>query len=118
MPVRGATRSLVAEPGEAIIPTQPLMTLQKAAQRWTSFNLREDQFDDLRIGSGVELIPASGNALINARIDEIVPRGEFATWRAARAVGDYDLNTFLIRADPVGDTEMLQPGMSVWLHRQ
>jgi HlyD family secretion protein len=38
-------------------------------------------------------------------------------WRAARAVGDYDLNTFLIRADPVGDTEMLQPGMSVWLHR-
>ena len=117
-PWDGTVTLLVAEPGEAIIPTQPLMTLQKAAQRWTSFNLREDQFDDLRIGSGVELIPASGNALINARIDEIVPRGEFATWRAARAVGDYDLNTFLIRADPVGDIEMLQPGMSVWLHRQ
>jgi len=117
-PWDGTVTLLVAEPGEAIIPAQPLMTLQKAAQRWTSFNLREDQFDDLRIGSSVELIPASGNALINARIDEIVPRGEFATWRAARAVGDYDLNTFLIRADPVGDTEMLQPGMSVWLHRQ
>ena len=25
---------------------------------------------------------------------KILPRGEFATWRAARAVGDYDLNTF------------------------
>jgi len=60
-------------------------------------------------------MPASGDAPISARIDEIFPRGEFATWRAARAVGDYDLNTFLIRADLVGDGDMLQPGMSVWL---
>ena len=44
-------------------------------------------------------------APIDARIAEIVPRGEFAIWRAARAVGDYDLNTFLIRVDPVGDAE-------------
>jgi hypothetical protein len=38
-----------------------------------------------------------------------------ATWRAARAVGDYDLNTFVIRADPVGSVAGLQPGMTVWL---
>jgi HlyD family secretion protein len=46
-----------------------------------------------------------------------VPRGEFATWRAARAVGDYDLNTLLIRADPTRATPGLQPGMTVWLGR-
>jgi HlyD family secretion protein len=45
----------------------------------------------------------------------LVRRGEFATWRAARVVGDYDLNTFLIRADPVGDAVALEAGMSVWL---
>ena len=28
---------------------------------------------------------------------------------------DYDLNTFLIRADPLGDTEALPPGRSVWM---
>jgi hypothetical protein len=44
----------------------------------------------------------------------IIPRGEFATWRA---VGDHDLNTFLVRADPVGPAATgLQPGMSVWLN--
>jgi hypothetical protein len=109
---------LVAEPGEAIVPRQPLMTLEKAGQRWASFNLREDQLNDLGIASRVELIPASGDAVIHARIDEIVPRGEFATWRAARAVGDHDLNTFLIRADPVERAESLQPGMTVLLPRQ
>jgi hypothetical protein len=45
-----------------------------------------------------------------------IARGEFATGRAARVVGDHDLSTFLIRADPVSQTsETLQAGMSVSL---
>ena len=91
------------------------MTLQKAGQRWASFNLREDQLNDLSIGSPVELTSADHNTVIKAHVDEIVPRGEFATWRAARAVGDYDLNTLLIRADPPGHAEAFRRGMSVWL---
>jgi HlyD family secretion protein len=117
-PSEGAVALLVAEPGEAIVPGQPVMTLQALGERWASFNLREDQLDELHIGSSVGLMPTDGSARIDARIAEIIPRGEFATWRAARAVGDYDLNTFLIRADPVGVAEGLQPGMTVWLHRQ
>jgi len=46
-------------------------------------------------------MPAGGSAPIAAQIDEIAPRGEFATWRVARAVGDHDLNTFALRADAV-----------------
>ncbi len=94
------------------------MTLQASGRPWASFNLREDQLGDLPIGSRVALVPTGGTPPIEARIDEIVPRGEFATWRAARAVGDYDLNTFLLRVDPVGAVEGLKPGMTVWLHRQ
>jgi hypothetical protein len=44
------------------------------------------------------------------QVDEIVPQGEFATWRAARAVGDYDLDTFVISADPVGTAGGSSPG--------
>jgi hypothetical protein len=63
-----------------------------------------------RTEHAIELMPAAGSAPINARIDEIVPRGEFASWRAARAVGDHDLNTFVIRADPVGTAGGSNPG--------
>src|SRR5215831_781901 len=72
-PADGAVALLVAEPGEAIVPGQPLMTLHEAGQRWASFNLREDHFDGLGIGFPIELMPADGTAPINARIDEIVP---------------------------------------------
>ena len=115
-PTDGTVALLVAEPGEAIIPGQPVMTLETAGERWASFNLREDQLDDLHIGSPVELLPLADGDRIAARVAEIIPRGEFATWRAARAVGDHDLNTFVLRADPVGPASAsLQPGMTVWL---
>jgi len=48
-------------------------------------------------------------------IAEIIPCGGFATWRAARVVGDHDLNTFLVRADAVKAAAALQPGMTVSL---
>jgi len=114
-PSDGTVALIVAEPGEAIVPGQPVMTLEAAGRRWASFNLREDQLDGLRIGSPIELLPIAGNDRAEARIAEIIPRGEFATWRAARVVGDHDLNTFLVRADPVTPTAALQPGMTVWL---
>ena len=114
-PSDGIVALLVAEPGEAIVPGQALMTLEKTGQRWASFNLREDQLNDLSIGAPVELRSADHNTVTKAHVGEIVPRGEFATWRVARAVGHYDLNTFLIRADPTGHAEAFQPGMSVWL---
>ena len=77
--------------------------------------MREDQLDGVDTGASVQLMLADRSAPIKGRIAEIVPRGEFATWRAARVVGDYDLNTFLIRADPVGGAVALEAGMSVWL---
>src|SRR5262249_52295743 len=94
-PVDGIVAVVVAEPGEAIVPGQPIMMLEAAGRQWVSFNLREDQFEGLRIGSPIELLPLGTENKISARVAEIVGRGEFATWRAARVVGDHDLNTFL-----------------------
>jgi multidrug resistance efflux pump len=115
-PTGGVVAQIVAEPGEAVIPDQPVMTLEATGRRWASFNLREDQLGDLRLGSPVQLIPANDGPDVVAQVTQIIPRGEFATWRAARVVGDHDLNTFLVRVDPTGDkVSALQPGMTVWL---
>ena len=115
-PADGIVAVVVAEPGEAIVPGQPVMTLEATGRQWVSFNLREDQFEGLRIGSPIELLPLGADNKISARVAEIIARGEFATWRAARVVGDHDLNTFVIRADPISPaSDALQAGMSVLL---
>jgi HlyD family secretion protein len=113
-PADGVVKLIVAEPGEAVIPDQPVMTIEPTGRRWASINLREDQLGDLRVGARVELLPVGGSDRIEARVTEIIPRGEFATWRAARVVGDHDLNTFQLRVDPVGNAPTnLEPGMTV-----
>ncbi len=113
-PADGVARLLVAEPGEAIVPGQPVLTLGLANDRWFSFTIREDRLGPVTIGSTLTLRTAAGDRL-EAKVTELRPLGEFAVWRAARAVGDHDLNNFLLRADPVGPTPKLEPGMTVWI---
>ncbi len=113
-PVDGVARLLVAEPGEAIVPGQPVLTLGVGDDRWFTFTIREDRLDGLTIGSKLTLRTAAGDRF-EAKVTELRPLGEFAVWRAARAVGDHDLANFLMRADPVGPTPKLDPGMTVWI---
>jgi HlyD family secretion protein len=113
-PVDGMVRLLVAQPGEVISPGQSVMTLKAGQERWFTFTIREDLLGNLTIGSPMRLFTAKKRA-IEGRITELRPLGEFATWRAARAAGDHDLNSFLVRVDPAETKEDLQPGMTVWL---
>ena len=113
-PVDGAVRLLVAQPGEVISPGQSVLTLQAGRERWFTFTIREDSLGNMTIDSPVKLVTAK-KTVIEARVTELRPLGEFATWRAARAAGDHDLNSFLVRIDPAEKTEDLQPGMTVWL---
>ena len=51
----------------------------------------------------------------------IATKGEYASWRATRATGDFDLRTFSIRAYPVEKVPEMRPGMSAyvdWQQRQ
>ena len=113
-PVDGEVRLIVARPGEIISPGETIMTLEAGRERWLTFTLREDRLGAVAVGATLSLRTAKGDR-IAARVTELRPLGEFATWRAARAVGDHDLNSFLVRADPVAETAALEPGMTVWL---
>jgi HlyD family secretion protein len=113
-PIDGVTRLLVAEHGEAISPGQPVLTLGVAGDRWFTFTIREDRLQGLTMGSKIALRTAAGDRF-EAKVTELRPLGEFAVWRAARAVGDHDINNFLLRADPSGRTPNLEPGMTVWI---
>jgi multidrug resistance efflux pump len=112
-PADGEAGTIAAEPGEVISPGQAVMTLKAAGMLWFSFTVREDFLQGIEIGSPVRLLTARGNT-VNAKVTELRPLGEFATWRAARAVGDHDLNTFFVRADPI-EMKGLEPGMTLWL---
>lgn len=113
-PIDGTIGIRVAEPGEIIGPGKPVVTLRIDGQRWFAFTVREDRLPGITPGGSVALTGPDGRR-IDARVTVLRPLGEFATWRAARAIGDHDLNSFQMRLDPEGGIDGLEPGMTVWL---
>src|ERR1700677_8848 len=104
------------EPGEYVSPGVPLITLIDLADVWVHFDLREDLVKNLKVGDRFEVrIPALDDRRIMVEVKLIAPKGEYASWRATPATGDFDLRTFSIRAYPVQRIPELRPGMSAYL---
>jgi HlyD family secretion protein len=112
-PVDGTVGVLVARRGEVVPVGKPVLTLV-TGQKWFAFTVREDGLRGIEPGATLALAANDGRR-IEARVTELRPLGEFATWRAARAVGDHDLNSFRLRLEPLAGADELQPGMTVWL---
>jgi HlyD family secretion protein len=113
-PTDGVIALLVAEPGEVIQPGEAVLTMTTEHGQWFSFTVREDRLRGLGVGSKQKVTLDTGET-IEGEVTELRPLGEFATWRAARAVGDHDLNSFLVRVDPIAPVRTMQPGMTAWL---
>jgi HlyD family secretion protein len=104
------------EPGEYVSPGVPLVTLIDLADVWIHFDLREDLVKTLKVGDRFDVhVPALGDRRITVEVKLIATKGEYASWRATRATGDFDLRTFSIRAYPVAPVPELRPGMSAYL---
>jgi multidrug resistance efflux pump len=113
-PAAGTVATLVAEPGEAVVPGEPVLTIIPDRQIWFGFSVREDALGKLTLGTIVPVATAAGRD-VPAKVVEIRNWGEFAVWRAARATGDHDLNTFFLRLDPTAPAADLHPGQTIWL---
>ncbi|WP_348647245.1 HlyD family secretion protein [Aestuariivirga sp. YIM B02566] len=104
------------EPGEYVSPGATLVTLIDLSDVWVHFDLREDLVRDIKVGNRFTVrIPALADRAIEVEVKLIATKGEYASWRATRSTGDFDLRTFAIRAYPVTPVPELRPGMSAYL---
>jgi HlyD family secretion protein len=112
-PVTAQVTTRVATIGENFSAGAPLFSLIDLNNVWFTFNLREDLLSGLKIGDTFDVtIPAFKGKTVPVRVTMINVQGQYATWRATRATGDFDLRTFEVRAVPVEPLEGLRPGMS------
>ncbi len=118
-PVASQVYKRNVEPGEYVSPGVPLITLVDLGDMWVHFDLREDLVRTLKIGDRFNVrIPALGDRHIAVELRLIATKGEYTSWRATRATGDFDLRTFSIRAYPVDKVPELRPGMSAYLDQR
>lgn len=112
-PINGEVSNIIAEEGELVPNGYPVVTIVDLNDIWFSFNIKETYLDKFKKGTEFSAeVPGIGNKKIKLKVSYINPLGDFATWKATKTSGDFDIRTFEIHARPVDKVEGLRPGMS------
>lgn len=112
-PVSGEVTEIFPKQGELIGTGAPILNIVDLNDIWFTFNVREDLLNDMKKGAEITVkIPALNNAEAKLQITYIKAMASFATWKATKTTGDFDLKTFEVRAKPVEPIKDLRPGMS------
>lgn len=113
----GEVSDVYPKEGELIGTGSPIMSVSLLDDMWGTFNVREDQLDGMRIGSVITAYAPAFKKNIKMKVYYIKDQGSYATWKATKANGQYDLKTFEVKARPVTKVEGLRPGMSLILKK-
>lgn len=114
----GEVSEIFPKVGELVGTGAPIMNIAQLDKQWVTFNVREDLLQGLKMGAEFEaIVPALAEQSIRLRVHYIKDLGSYATWRATKASGQFDLKTFEVRATPLEQVADLRPGMSVIMRR-
>ena len=113
-PINGIITEITVDEAELVGQGYPIVTLIDENDVWFTFNMREDLLPKIKVGKEIDVkIIALGDKTIKAKVNYISALGNFATWRATKAKGDFDMKTFEVRLVPTEKVEGLRAGMSV-----
>ncbi len=103
--------------GELVGTGAPIMNVAILDDMWVTFNVREDLLQGLKMGSELDCFIPALNRSVRLKVDYMKDLGTYATWKATKTTGEFDLKTFEVRATPMEAVDGLRPGMSVILER-
>ncbi|MBP5315626.1 MAG: HlyD family efflux transporter periplasmic adaptor subunit, partial [Muribaculaceae bacterium] len=113
-PCDGRIDVIYPNEGELVATGSPIMSLLKDEDKWVTFNVNESLLNSLAIGQEITVIvPALDSKEVKAKIYYIRDMGDYASWRATKATGEWDSRTFQIKARPVAQESRLLPGMTI-----
>ena len=103
--------------GDLIGTGSPVMSILDMSDCWFFFAVREDLLKGINAGDKVKIkIPAlSETTLYEGEVRRVQAMASYATWRATKTNGQYDVKSFDVKVVPTGEIEGLKPGMTAIL---
>ena len=113
-PINGEVSDVFPKQGELVGSGAPIMNIVDLSDMWVVFNIREDLLANVRVGKEFDAtVPALGNKSIKLKVNYIKAMASYATFKATKNNGGFDVKSFEVRARPVTAVEGLRPGMSL-----
>jgi len=112
-PINGEITEIYPNCGELIGTGAPIMSIVNLNDIWFTFNIREDLLDDLKMGKTFNVkVPALNNQIVQVKVHYLKALASYATWKATKTTGQFDVKTFEVRARPTKRVPDLRPGMT------
>ena len=112
-PCDGEVVEIFAKLGDLIGTGSPVMSILDMNDCWFYFAVREDMLKDINTGSTVQVrIPALGNQTYACTVRKVQAMASYATWRATKTNGQYDVKSFDVKVVPQEGIAGLKPGMT------
>ena len=113
-PIDGEVSDVFPKCGELVGSGAPIMNIVDLSDIWVVFNIREDLLSNIKTGKQFEAtVPALGNKKVMLKVNHIKAMASYATFKATKTNGGFDVKSFEVKAVPVSPIEGLRPGMSL-----
>ena len=109
----GEVETIYPKVGELVGLGSPIMSISMVNDIWGTFNVREDQLKDMKVGTKFKVFVPALDKQIEMQVTSLKDQGSYAVWKATKSSGQYDLKTFQVKARPVQKVDGLKPGMSL-----
>jgi len=116
--VEGEVESIFPKVGELVGLGSPIMNISLLSDLYATFNVREDQLNSMKVGDTFTAFVPAFNKNIELKVEHLKDQGSYATWKASKPSGQYDLKTFEVKARPTKHMEGLRPGMSIIIKKE
>ena len=115
-PCDGDVLEIFAKLGDLIGTGSPVVSVLDMDDTWFYFSVREDLLKEIKSGASAQVrIPALGDQTYAVTITRVQAMASYATWRATKTTGQFDVKSFEVKAVPQGKIEGLKPGMTAIL---
>lgn len=112
-PCDGEVAEIYPKRSELVGTGSPVMSILDMSDVWFTFSVREDLLNDLKVGAIVNInIPALGEQTYKAKVTYLKAMASYATWRATKVNGQYDVKSFDVKLVPVDEIPDLRAGMT------
>ncbi len=111
----GEVTEIFPSVGELVGTGAPVMNVALMNDIWMTFNVREDNLKLFRMNQTVKVNIPALNKEVEAKVFYMKNLGSYATWKATKSTGQFDMKTFEVKVRPTKKVEDLRPGMSVLL---
>ena len=111
--MEGEVADIYPKVGELVGTGSPIMSIAVMDDMWGTFNVREDQLGDMKVGSEFTAYVPAFKKDVKMKVYYLKDQGSYAVWKATKANGQYDLRTFEVKARPVEKLDGVRPGMSL-----